>query len=303
MTAANGRSAGIGGSHGGRRRTARTVDGQRWHYVEAGDLESDLTVVLIAGYPQSAYAWRHVLPVLGERFRTIAIDLPGQGYSAAPADGFDTGTSAARVRGLLTHLGVGKHVYVGHDVGAWVGFAYAHQQTADLEGVVLIDANIAGVTLPSSIPLGQESWRSWHFLFNAVPDLPEALLAGRERVLIEWFFAGKAEHWKDTFTEADIDEYVRTYQTPGVLRGMLGYYRAVVRDAELHAELVREPTKVPVLAVAGDRGSAPDLPEKLRPLIPDLRGEIISESGHYIPEEQPEALIAAIRRFIDEVRR
>lgn len=286
--------------HGGAHRTVRTPDGQRWHVVEAG-LPENTTVVLVAGFPQSAYAWRRVIPLLSDDFHVVAVDLPGQGYSAAPADGYDTTTTARRVNALLTHLGVGPHVYVGHDVGAWVGYAYAHLFQETVRGVALLDANIAGVTLPDSIKLGPDNWRNWHFLFNAVLDLPEALLAGRERLLIEWFFAGKTESWKATFSEADVDEYVRAYETPGVMRGMLGYYRAVLQDIDDHAGYAERPTAVPILALGGDAGSAPDLYEKLAPRVQDIRGGLVPNSGHYIPEEQPGYLARALREFIAEV--
>lgn len=284
----------------GQHRSIRTDDGQRWHVVEAGTRDHP-TIVLIAGFPQSAYAWRRVVPLLSANFHVLAIDLPGQGYSAAPASGYDTTTTAERIAGLLSHLGIGSHIYVGHDVGAWVGYAYTYVAGANLVGTVLLDANIPGVTLPDSIQLGPDNWRNWHFLFNAILDLPEALLQGRERELIEWFLAGKTEHWKATFSPADIDEYVRAYSTPGVWRGMLGYYRAVLQDISEHAEYAKSPTDVPVLALGGEQGSAPDLFDKLSPLVSNLRGGLVPASGHYIPEEQPHFLAQQIEKFAGEL--
>jgi len=286
--------------HGGRHRMVNDAEGQRWHIVEAGD-PRNTTVVLVAGFPQSAYAWRRVIPLLAGQFHVVAVDLPGQGYSPAPSGGFDTKTTSRRLHSLLSEIGVTKHVYVGHDVGAWVGFAHAYLHHEHLLGVALLDANIAGVTLPSSIELGPDNWRNWHFLFNAIQDLPEALLTGRERVLIEWFFAGKTANWKETFSVQDIDEYERAYATPGVLRGMLGYYRSVLQDIQDHAELARDRISVPVLALGGDVGSAPDLFARLKPMCEDIRGGQIANSGHYIPEEQPEALVQELRSFIAAV--
>jgi len=103
--------------------------------------------------------------------------------------------------------------------------------------VALLDGNIPGVALEPTITLGPDNWRSFHFLYNAVPDLPEALRAGRERMLIEWFLQGKTASVRQTFSQADIDEYERAYRMPGGLRGMLGYYRAVLDDIQIHAEL------------------------------------------------------------------
>jgi len=230
------------------------VDGIAWHVVEAGP-PSAVPVVLVAGFPQSAYAWRRVIPVLAREHRVLAVDLPGQGYTPATVDGYDTTTTSHRVRALLRHLGVGRHVYVGHDVGPWVGFAHAHLHPRDLYGVALLDANIAGVTLPASIELGPDSWRSWHFFFNALEQLPEALLTGRERVLIEWFFAHKALDWRAVFTTSDLDEYESVHSSPPGMSGVLGYYRAVQENARQNTDFSRSLIQVPVLALAGDHPS------------------------------------------------
>ncbi|MEV6133388.1 alpha/beta fold hydrolase [Streptomyces violaceusniger] len=274
------------------------ADDLRFHIVEAGE---GPTIVLVAGFPQSCYAWRHLMPLLADRFHVIAVDLPGQGDSDKPVDGYDTLTTGKRLRSLLKVLGEDRYVLVGHDIGAWVGYAYAHQFVADLRGVVLLDGNIPGVTLRPTITLGPDNWRNWHFLFNPIPDLPEALLQGRERILIEWFFSGKTANWRSTFSKADIDEYERVYQTPGGLRGMLGYYRAVLKDIEQNTPLMRQKIGIPVLALGGEVGSAPDLYESMRPLGHDVRGGVIAGSGHYIPEEEPEALAREISDFVSDL--
>ncbi|BBJ38309.1 epoxide hydrolase [Streptomyces antimycoticus] len=258
--------------------------------------------MLVAGFPQSSYAWRRLMPLLADRFHVIAVDLPGQGDSDKPVDGYDTLTTGKRLRSLLKVLGEDWYVLVGHDVGAWVGYAYAHQFAADLRGVVLLDGNIPGVTLRPTITLGPDNWRNWHFLFNPIPDLPEALLQGRERILIEWFFSRKTANWRTTFSKADIDEYERAYQTPGGLRGMLGYYRAVLEDIEQNTPLMRRKIDVPVLALGGEVGSAPDLYESMQPLAQNVRGGVIAGSGHYIPEEEPEALAREISDFVNDLK-
>lgn len=86
------------------------------------------------------------------------------------------------------------------------------------------------------------------------------------------------------------------------MRAMLGYYRAVEQDMKDHATLAGRPTPVPVLAVVGDGGSAPDLLARLTPLVPDLRGEVIAAAGHYVPEEQPSAPAERLAAFIRDLR-
>lgn len=272
--------------------------GIRFHFLESG---KGPTIVLIAGFPESCYAWRHVIPLLAKHYKVIAIDLPGQGDSDKPADGYDTKSTAKRVYALLDKLGETNYVFVGHDIGSWVGYAFAHAYEKSLRGLVLLDGNIPGVTLQPAITLGTDNWRNWHFLFNPIPDLPEILLQGKERILIEWFFNRKTANFVTTFKKEDIDEYERVYAGLGGMRGMLGYYRAVLEDMEQNKILKETKLTVPVLALGGDAGSAPDLYDRMQPLTNILYGGVIKNCGHYIPEEQPDVLTREIIHFINKL--
>lgn len=286
--------------YGGKRFARRFVEsgGVRFHIVDGGE---GPTVVLVAGFPETAYAWRRVQPILAESYRTIAIDLPGQGYSDKPFDGYDTQTTAGRIHDLLKTIGVQRHFFVGHDIGSWVAYPYAHQYSANLDGVAFIDGNIPGVTLAPEVSVTAPSnWKSWHFLFNAVEDLPEALIAGRERVLIEWFFNKKSANSAAAFEPSDIDEYVKSYSSLGGLRGMLGYYRAVEEDIQQNEKFLANKITIPALALGGDVGSAPTIHHAMMPLCENLRGGRIGACGHYIPEEQPEKLAAELLRFFED---
>jgi pimeloyl-ACP methyl ester carboxylesterase len=273
-------------------------NGIRFHYIECGE---GPTIVLVAGFPQSCYAWRRVIPLLANQFKVLAIDLPGQGDSDKPIDGYDTKTTAERIYNLLEDLGEKDYVFVGHDIGSWVGYAFAHTNHKSLRGLVLLDGNIPGVTLQSTITLGPDNWRNWHFLFNPIADLPESLLEGRERILIEWFFNRKTANFITTFSKEDINEYERVYSSLGGMRGMLGYYRAVLEDVDQNEKFADVKLTVPILALGGDVGSAPDLFEKMKQLAHNVTGGVVKDSGHYIPEEQPEVLVKEIINFITQL--
>lgn len=272
------------------RHTFETVDGVRLHYVTTGP-EDAPPLVLLAGYPESWFAWRKVMPLLAGRFRLIALDLPGQGDSDKPLDGYDTGTVARRIHGLLERIGVSRYGLAAHDIGAWVALPYALMFPREVDRLALLDAGIPGVTLPDMLPAAPDrAWKTWHFAFHAVADLPEALIAGRERVYLDWFLRRKAASpW--SFSDADLDEYVRIFSMPGALRAGLAFYRAVARSAEQNRALIRDAKlTMPVLAVSADQGSIPDMAGPLRAFADDLRAETVDRSGHFIPEEQPEAL-------------
>lgn len=273
--------------------------GLRFHCVVGGE---GPTIVLVAGFPQSWYAWRRVMPLLATSYRVVAVDLPGQGDSDVPHDGYDTQTTAKRMNALLKVLGVKRHVLVGHDIGSWVAYPYAHAYEDELAGVAFLDANIPGVTLQPVIRIADpDYWRNFHFLFNMIEDLPEALLAGRERILIEWFFNRKTANAMATFDPADIGEYERVYSRLGGMRGMLGYYRAVMQDMKQNEILFSRKLELPVLALGGDQGSAPDIFSAMQPLGTNVRGGVVEGSGHYIPEEQPRRLAEMLRAFCSEI--
>jgi microsomal epoxide hydrolase len=275
------------------------VEGLRLHHVSGGPDEGPV-LVLLAGYPESWYAWRKLMPALAGRYRVLALDLPGQGDSDKPLDGYDTGTLAALTRSWLQTLGVTRVTMVGHDVGAWVACAYALRFGTEVDKLALLDAGIPGITLPDALPIAADkAWRTWHFAFHMIADLPETLIGGHEREYLDWFLRRKAAD-PFAFTDADIDEYLRVFMQPGALRAGLAVYRAAHVSARQNRELGQAAKlDMPLLALSADQGSIPDMAGPLRAFAQDVRGVRIARCGHFLPEEQPEAVAAALLDFLD----
>jgi pimeloyl-ACP methyl ester carboxylesterase len=276
------------------------VDGLRLHFV-IGGADVEQTIVLLAGFPESWFAWRQVMPLLGQRYRVVAIDLPGQGDSDRPLDGYDTQTVAERVHDLVTHLGIKHYNLVAHDVGAWVAFPYALLFADEVTALVLMDAGIPGVTLPEMLPSSPDkAWKTWHFAFHAVPDLPETLIEGREREYLSWFFREKTAS-PMAYDEAALSEYLRVFRAPGGLRAGLSFYRSAAKSAAQNRALLSGVRlSMPVLGLSADKGSIPDMAAGLRPHGSNVSGEVIADCGHFQPEEQPEAVAAAVLRFVGQ---
>ena len=276
-----------------------TVGGVRLHHVVGGRVDGDV-VLLLAGFPESWYAWRRVMPLLGATRRIIAPDLPGQGDSDRPAEGYDTRALATAVHELLLKLGIGRYDLVGHDIGAWVAFAQAALFGNEVRRLVLMDAGIPGITLPDALPAAPDkAWRTWHFAFHAIPDLPETLIAGREREYLDWFLRRKTAN-PDTFGDADLEEYLRVFRRDGGLRAGLAYYRAAALSARQNRELCGGgELAMPVLALGADEGSIPDMATPLRAVAADVRGGTIPFCGHFLPEEQPVAVANELIAFLE----
>ena len=275
-----------------------TVGGVRLHYVTGGEPDRDV-VVLLAGFPESWFAWRKLMPLLSPAYRIIAPDLPGQGDSDRPLGGYDTQTLATSVHGLLQQRGIGDYALVAHDVGAWVAYPYAALFGNEVRRLVLMDAGIPGITLPDALPSAPDrAWRTWHFAFHSLPDLPEMLIAGREPAYLDWFLRRKTAN-PETFSDADIAEYLRTFVKDGGLRAGLAYYRAATLSAQQNRELsVKAKLQMPVLALGSDQGSIADMASPLKAFAENVHGAVIANCGHFLPEEQPAAVAEQLIAFL-----
>lgn len=273
------------------------VEGVRLHYVTGGNPQGE-TLVLLAGFPQSWFAWRQVMARLASTYRIIAPDLPGQGDSDRPETGYDTRSLATKVHGLLSSLAISRYYLAAHDVGAWVAWPYAALYGDEVKRLALLDAGIPGITLPDALPVTPDTaWKTWHFAFHVIPDLPEALIAGNERVYLEWFLKRKTA-CPDVFSETDMDEYLRILMKSGGLRAGLAYYRSAALSAQQNRELqANGKLSMPILAISAEQGSIPDIAAPLRPFAADVTGVVVPYCGHFLPEEQPEAIARELNDF------
>jgi len=169
------------------------------------------------------------------------------------------------VHRLLQRLGATRYHLAAHDIGAWVAYPYAALFEAELRSLALLDAGIPGVTLPDALPFAPDrAWRTWHFAFHVLADLPEFLIQGRERDYLGWFLRRKSAN-PETFLESDPDEYSRVLTKAGGLRAGLAYYRSAALSASQNRELsVRGRLNPPLLAVGSDQGSIVDMAAPLR---------------------------------------
>ena len=260
------------------------------HYAAAGTGD---TVVLLHGWPSTWYEWRHVMPHLAARYRVVVPDLRGLGDSSRPQGGYDKKTIADDLWQLLAGtLGLAQWHLVGHDWGGPVAFALAAAHPQAIRTLAIVD-----VTVPGIGPDISQGGKRWHHAFHMTPDLPEALVQGRERAYLSWFY--QAFSWQpDAFTPADIAEYLRTYTQPGALRAGFSYYRNIPRDSADNRALLDSGFRLPmpVLAVGGGRaearGRGNEPAESLGVIADDVTGVVIADCGHFVPEEKPDDLAA-----------
>jgi len=256
------------------------------HVVSAG---SGDPVVLLHGWPETWHEWRKLIPLLADRYRIVAPDLPGLGDSSRPPT-YDKKSIGKDLREMCEQLGLGRFHLVGHDWGGPCAFALACAAPQSVRTLAMLD-----VTIPGIGPDISQGGRRWHHAFHMTPELPETLTAGREREYLGWFY--REFCWqRGAIGAADVEEYVRCYSRPGAMRSGFEYYRALPQDKADNQALAASGFRLamPVLALGGARtearGRAEEPLESLRAIASNVRGGAIAECGHFIPEEQPEIL-------------
>lgn len=273
-------------------RDAELGGGVRIHYVIGG---AGPPVVLLHGYPETWYAWRRVMPQLAALYTVIAPDMRGFGDSSRPAGGYDRKTMAGDIRELMRRLGYDRVLLAGHDWGGSTAAAYATTWPAEVRRLVVIEAQPRG-------PWSEQDpgfREPWFYGFHRIPGFAETIVAGHERQYLAWFYRAFVAA-PDAITEADVDEYMRSYGAPDGMRPGFELVRALPVDVENNRAAMARRIDLPVLAVGGDRSFGARVGENLAHLASNVQTVVVENCAHFVPEEQPSKTAELILRFFAE---
>ncbi|MFJ2648476.1 alpha/beta fold hydrolase [Streptomyces sp. NPDC087420] len=267
------------------------------HYVIGGH---GPTLVLLHGYPQTWYEWRHIMPALAEHHTVIVPDLPGAGRSDAPAAGYDKKTMAEDIHGLLVRLGRDKNVdIVGHDIGTMVAYAYAAAHPADVRKLVLSEAPIPDPSLYTFPSLTADGPGAWHFGFFALANgLPEQLVRGRETIWTGKFIA-ELEVRKGAVTPDEIAVFAGYLKDRAHLEASFEWFRTLPQDMADNAVHRKTKLRMPVLAIGADGSLGSFVPDQVREYATDVTGVVVKDSGHWLYEEHPAEMTTLLLDFLD----
>lgn len=272
------------------------INGIRLNVRTAG---TGTPVLLVHGWLGTSYTWRKVAPQLVEKgFQVICPDMRGYGDSDKPLNGYDGLTLVEDLRAIIKQLGITEKVnVVGWDMGALPTFLFAAHFPDELASITYLDEPLPSVNLHELTTFKRENHGGyWHFGFNSSNDLPELLIGGKEREFWNYLY-GLMLYNPAAITEADKDEYLRTYAAGGGIRGSVGWYREALTTTDQFAAAIAEgKISIPVLALGGEFGSAYTYPQ-LVPYCDDIRGGTIPECGHMVAEEQPDFLVKQLLDF------
>lgn len=270
-----------------------TVGGVRLHYVAGG---SGAPLFLLPGWPQTWWEFRKIMPALARRYRVIAVDLRGMGGSDKQVDGYDKKTMAGDIAGLAACLGYDRINVAGHDIGSMVAFSFAVNHPDRTAKVALLDVLHPDEFLYEfrMVPAPGTYFHPWWFAFNQVRGLPEQLVTGRSRVLADWMFDHLAAH-PDAIDDRARDVFAAAYAEPDAIRAGNGWYQTWPRDIEDGKGYGK--VAAPMLGLA-----SPPSYYRMADVLPtqgtDVRVSKVDDTGHFIPEEQPEVTISALTAHI-----
>jgi haloacetate dehalogenase len=260
-------------------------------------------VLLLHGFPQTHYCWRAVIPALAESHTVVAPDLRGYGGSRAPAggergEGFSKREIAAELVDLMRALGFERFAMVGHDRGARVAYRAAldHPDRAERLAVLNVIPTVDQFQRMAGGPsLGYWPW----FLLAQPAPFPEQLITAAREPFLRFIFESWTEY-ANAIGEQAFAVYLDAL-TPPAAAAMCSDYRASFWLDRQHDEADRQAGRrieCPTLVLTGAaEAQLADAGEVWREWAVDLRAATVP-GGHFIPEEAPEALAAALAEFL-----
>ena len=271
------------------------VNGVRISYRAAG---SGPAVLLLHGYAETGHMWLPLMPQLASGHTVVVPDLRGFGWSERPPGGYDKKTMAVDVHDLMRQLGHKRAIVVGHDIGLMVAYAYAAQFPDEVDKVILMDAFLPGVGDWTTVWLLRDLW---HFHFYG--EVPVALVKGRERTYFEHFWNDFAADRTRSIPEADRQFYAAAYARDDGMRAGFEVFRNFEQDARDFSRFATTKMQMPFLVIAGEKASGTFLIDQTRLVATNVTGMVVPDSGHWLMEEAPQAVVPAIVDFINGGRR
>jgi pimeloyl-ACP methyl ester carboxylesterase len=251
-------------------------------------------VVLLHGYAEDSRMWRPLAVSLSSRFTVIAPDLPGIGNSSIPSSGLNMSTSARRIRDAIIALGYRDVYVVGHDIGLMVAYAYAATYPREVKRLALVDAFLPGVA--GWEPIYNDP-HIWHFRFYG--PTPLALVRGRERLYLNYFWDDFAADPHRSIPELNRVQYTAAYARPGRMAAGFAYFAAFPQTAAAFATLAQNKLAIPVLSIGGEKSLGVALGAQTRLVASDVTVIVIKNAGHWLMEEAPTQTMTALMQFLE----
>lgn len=272
--------------------------GVRLTWMDAG---SGPLIVLLHGFPEFHYSWRHQVPALVDAgYRVLAPDLRGYNLSAKPPGvrSYRVEALVADVLGLIHQTGSERAAVVGHDWGGVVAWHLAAWHPEVVERLIILNAPHPAAYLRELRRLHQ-LLGAWYVFFFQLPLLPELLLRAGDFALLRRMLRQQPVI-PEAFTDVDVRLYKRALAMPGALTAALHWYRAAFRRGPRLDPRLAQPLPVPTLVLWGDRDAYLDLRllEGLEQWVPGVRIERLHGVSHWVQNDAPAAVNRRMLEFL-----
>lgn len=275
------------------------VDEVRLHAVVGGE---GPPLLLIHGWPGSWYYWRLVMPALARDFEVVAVDQRGIGLSDKPEEGYDSGTLANDLVATMDALGHDRFAVVGVDTGMVIAYALAADHPDRVVRLAVGEAPLPGISPPLPLVLPDALVdRLYHLPFNQLKETNEKLVRGREETFFGAEFSASAGTNK-------LPDYAVQYYVNGLsssaeaLHGSFQLYRAFGATSAQNAERKTRRLPMPVLAMGGAESSGAMPADTMKLTADDVQTLVIPGIGHWLAEQAPEQMLAALSAFLAPYR-
>ena len=272
-----------------------TTNNIKLHYVTQGN---GPLMLMLHGFPEYWYSWRHQIPEFARDYQVVAIDLRGYNDSDKPKEksAYVMNELIQDVKGVIQGLGYEKCVLVAHDWGGIIAWNFVDIYPETVEKLIILNLPHP-LKLIRSFRTWKQLQKSWYIFFFQIPFLPELLLQYANYNWIDQMFAGVALD-KSIFTLKDIKAYKQAVAKPGALRAMLNYYRNffITQSINKNWDIVA----VPTLMIWGEEDTflGKELTYGTEAYVRDFKIKYIPNCSHWVQQEQPTLVNQYMREFL-----
>jgi pimeloyl-ACP methyl ester carboxylesterase len=278
------------------------INNIRMHYVTAG--EGPL-MIMLHGFPEFWYSWRHQIPVMAKNFRVVVPDMRGYNQTEKPVGvgNYSMNLLMQDVQCLINALGESSAVLVAHDWGGGVAWPFAAYYSHMVDRLIILNCPPPAVLMRHLMSNPAQLRRSYYMFLFQVPFLPEIGMRAFDYIMIERAFRGWAID-KSAFSDHDIRMFKEAAAKPGALTGGINYYRAAFRaflSSPSSGTGGGEKVKCPTLVIWGENDEALG-----KELTYDFHEEVegpldikyIPNCSHWVQQEQPDLVNSYISEFL-----